>query len=94
LLLHFDGALTEAGNSLARAYTLQGDTAKARAAYQDFLTLERRRCGYSCSETSEGGVREVAVADYSDRLGRRSLGVRLNCFFDARSCIPQNPQQS
>jgi Tfp pilus assembly protein PilF len=24
---------------LARAYTLQGDTAKARAAYQDFLTI-------------------------------------------------------
>jgi hypothetical protein len=24
---------------LARAYVLQGDTAKARAAYQDFLTL-------------------------------------------------------
>jgi hypothetical protein len=24
---------------LARAYTLQGDTVKARAAYQDFLTL-------------------------------------------------------
>ena len=24
---------------LARAYTLSGDTAKARAAYQDFLTL-------------------------------------------------------
>ena len=24
---------------LARAHTLQGDTAKARAAYQDFLTL-------------------------------------------------------
>jgi Tfp pilus assembly protein PilF len=24
---------------LARAYTMQGDTAKARAAYQDFLTL-------------------------------------------------------
>jgi cytochrome c-type biogenesis protein CcmH/NrfG len=24
---------------LARAYALQGDTAKARAAYQDFLTL-------------------------------------------------------
>jgi tetratricopeptide (TPR) repeat protein len=24
---------------LARAYTLQGDTAKAKAAYQDFLTL-------------------------------------------------------
>jgi len=31
------GALVHLG--LARAYTLQGDTAKARAAYQDFLTL-------------------------------------------------------
>ncbi|MGO9270699.1 MAG: tetratricopeptide repeat protein [Terriglobia bacterium] len=31
------GALAHLG--LARAYTLQGDTAKARAAYQDFLTL-------------------------------------------------------
>jgi eukaryotic-like serine/threonine-protein kinase len=31
------GALAHLG--LARAYTLQGDTAKAKAAYQDFLTL-------------------------------------------------------
>jgi hypothetical protein len=31
------GALARLG--LARAYTLQGDSAKARAAYQDFLTL-------------------------------------------------------
>jgi eukaryotic-like serine/threonine-protein kinase len=31
------GALAHLG--LARAYTLEGDTAKARAAYQDFLTL-------------------------------------------------------
>ena len=31
------GALTHLG--LARAYALQGDTAKAKAAYQDFLTL-------------------------------------------------------
>jgi predicted Zn-dependent protease len=31
------GALARLG--LARAYTLQGDTAKARAAYRDFLTL-------------------------------------------------------
>jgi len=31
------GALAHLG--LARAYVLQGDTAKARAAYQDFLTL-------------------------------------------------------
>jgi hypothetical protein len=31
------GALAHLG--LARAYLLQGDTAKAKAAYQDFLTL-------------------------------------------------------
>ena len=31
------GALARLG--LARAYAIQGDTAKARAAYQDFLTL-------------------------------------------------------
>ncbi len=31
------GALARLG--LARAYALQGDTAKARAAYQDFLAL-------------------------------------------------------
>jgi hypothetical protein len=31
------GALARLG--LARAYALRGDTAKARAAYQDFLTL-------------------------------------------------------
>ncbi len=31
------GALARLG--LARAYALQGDTARARAAYRDFLTL-------------------------------------------------------
>ncbi len=31
------GALARLG--LARAYAMQGDTAKARTAYQDFLTL-------------------------------------------------------
>jgi hypothetical protein len=31
------GALAHLG--LARAYTLQGETTKSRAAYQDFLTL-------------------------------------------------------
>jgi len=38
IVLNFPlGALTRLG--LARAYALQGDTAKARAAYQEFLTL-------------------------------------------------------
>ena len=38
ILLTFPlGALAHLG--LARAYAMQGDTAKARAAYQDFLTL-------------------------------------------------------
>jgi len=31
------GALARLG--LARAYAMQGDTAKAKAAYQDFLTI-------------------------------------------------------
>jgi predicted Zn-dependent protease len=38
IVLNFPlGALARLG--LARAYALQGDTAKSRAAYQDFLTL-------------------------------------------------------
>ncbi len=38
IVLNFPlGALAHLG--LARAYALQGDSAKARAAYQDFLTL-------------------------------------------------------
>jgi predicted Zn-dependent protease len=38
LVMNFPwGALARLG--LARAYALQGDTAKARAAYRDFLTL-------------------------------------------------------
>jgi cytochrome c-type biogenesis protein CcmH/NrfG len=38
IVLNFPlGALAHVG--LGRAYALQGDTAKARAAYQEFLTL-------------------------------------------------------
>ena len=38
IVLNFPlGALAHVG--LARAYALQGDTTKARAAYQDFLTM-------------------------------------------------------
>jgi lipopolysaccharide biosynthesis regulator YciM len=37
VLFYSEGALAHLG--LARAFALRGDTAKARAAYQDFLTL-------------------------------------------------------
>ena len=48
---------------LGRAYAISGDTAKAKAAYQDFLdALERRRPRHPHPERSQGGVREVAVA--------------------------------
>jgi cytochrome c-type biogenesis protein CcmH/NrfG len=36
-MMDFKGALARLG--LARAYAMQGDTTKAKAAYQDFLTL-------------------------------------------------------
>jgi len=54
------GALARLG--LARAYALQGDTVKARAAYQDFLTLlERRRPGRSHPEASQSGILEIGI---------------------------------
>jgi hypothetical protein len=41
---------------------LQGDTAKARAAYNDFFhALERSRPRHSYPEASQGGVCETAV---------------------------------
>ena len=41
---------------LGRAYAMQGDTAKAKAAYQDFLTLcERRRPWYSHTHRCKSG---------------------------------------
>ena len=46
---------------LARAYAMQSDTAKAKAAYQDFLALERRRPRHSRLHRSEGGVRETEI---------------------------------
>ena len=66
---------------LARAYALTGDAAKARAAYQDFFALwKRRRPRHPYPKRSECGVRETAVvhlyifcrglqrfAGYSDR---------------------------
>ena len=45
LVMNFSwGALARLG--LARAYAMQGDTAKAKSAYQDFSALERRRPGH------------------------------------------------
>ena len=50
------GALAHLG--LARAYTLQGDTPKARAAYSDFLSLWKNAYrDVPLCERSEGGIR-------------------------------------
>ena len=58
------GALARLG--LARAYTIQGNTTKARAAYQDFTnTLERRRPRHPDPETSERRIREAAVMNFA-----------------------------
>jgi eukaryotic-like serine/threonine-protein kinase len=55
------GALAHLG--LARAYALQGDTAKARTAYLDFLTLWKDRPRHPHPEGSQGGIRQAAVAN-------------------------------
>ena len=50
---------------LARAYVLRGDTAKARTEYEQFLNLwKERRSGRSDLQTSQGRVREAAVAEF------------------------------
>ena len=54
------GALARLGQG--RAYALSGDTTKAKAAYQDFSPVERRRPRQPRPEASQGGVREVAIA--------------------------------
>ena len=47
---------------LGRAYALSGENAKAKTAYQDFLTLWKvRRSRHPHPETSESGVREAPV---------------------------------
>src|SRR5216684_3406214 len=54
------GALAHLG--LARAYALQGDTPKAHAKYQDFLSLEKRRPRHPHPEGSQGGVCQAEVS--------------------------------
>jgi eukaryotic-like serine/threonine-protein kinase len=51
------GALAHLG--LARAFVLQGDGAKARAKYRDFLALWKDA---ACLEGGEDGIREAAIA--------------------------------
>jgi eukaryotic-like serine/threonine-protein kinase len=55
------GALARLG--LARAYALQGDTAKTRAAYQDFLTLWK-------DADPDVPILKEAKAEYAKRLYR------------------------
>ena len=47
---------------LGRAYAMQGDIAKAKAAYQDFLTLWKTPTLTFPFSLCEGGVREAEVA--------------------------------
>jgi eukaryotic-like serine/threonine-protein kinase len=56
---------------LGRAYAMAGDTAKAKTAYQDFLTLWKDADpDIPILKPSQGRVREAAIADCaSDRLG-------------------------
>jgi tetratricopeptide (TPR) repeat protein len=52
---------------LGRAYALQGDTAKAKTAYQDLLTLEGRRRRRPHPERSQGRIREAELSGYARR---------------------------
>ena len=65
------GALARIG--LARLYTLQGDTARARAGYIDFFT-QRKDADASRPhpEASQSGVREGAVISDLNPRNRRA----------------------
>jgi hypothetical protein len=71
---------------LARAYALQGDTAKAKASYQDFLTLERR------------GPRSPSAGRGESRLRETTLGLaeilRSSFAADAGFCLLKNANVS
>ena len=67
ILDHRGIVLNEAIGALAhlqigRAYSMLGDTAKAKAALPGFpLALERRRPGHPHPKAGQSGVREVAI---------------------------------
>jgi hypothetical protein len=70
---------------LQLALALQGDTAKARLAYQEFLTLwERRRSRCSRSCLSKSRIRETAVANYRWCMRCGLIRESSKRFFDHR----------
>ena len=59
---------------LGRAYALQGDSAKARAAYQGFShALERCGRRHPNPDTGQGGIREAEVMAFFSKPPRRAL---------------------
>ena len=81
------GALAHLG--LARAYVLQGDTAKARAAYQDFLTLWKDAdADIPVLDRREIRVRQAEIVGLSEQTFEGEVSL-----WDPSLWIPSNPAQ-
>jgi hypothetical protein len=66
------GALTHLG--LALAYALSGDTAKAKAAYQDFLAIWKDADPDIHPEAGQCRVREAATAPLDRSQSTKQVG--------------------